>query len=313
MDDSMEICRICDGKIDQIITAKEMMLGTEEKFEYGHCEKCGAVQLLNPPENVEVYYPSYYYSFIQVVAKLKPLPFFKRLIGRYRMLKKYRKASDGILGYLKPLRVLPDAKILDIGCGKGQLICDMFNIGFRNVKGVDKFILQEYDYGHGIKVVKRDLSELDENDYDLLMMHHVFEHMDDPINELSKCNSLLKPDGSLIIRIPVIAEAWRKYGSDWVQLDAPRHFFLHTVESIEMMAKRTGFEVVKVSYDSTGFQFWGSELYKKGIPLVDPLTKKYINGSDFFSKEQLLEFDLEARRLNDLKEGDQAVFYLRKL
>jgi 2-polyprenyl-3-methyl-5-hydroxy-6-metoxy-1,4-benzoquinol methylase len=74
------------------------------------------------------------------------------------------------------------------------------------------------------------------------MLHHSFEHMDNPCGVLKQIDKLLNPDGELLIRIPVSDSfAWRKYGVDWFQLDAPRHFFLHTTKSIALLAKNSGF------------------------------------------------------------------------
>ncbi|MEB0263359.1 MULTISPECIES: class I SAM-dependent methyltransferase [unclassified Mucilaginibacter] len=73
---------------------------------------------------------------------------------------------------------MPGAKFLDIGCGKGQLICELFNLGFEHVTSVDKFIGNEILHGFNVEVLKKDLSEMPSNTYDVLITHHVLEHMD---------------------------------------------------------------------------------------------------------------------------------------
>ena len=210
------------------------------------------------------------------------------------------------------MNIKPGQRILDIGCGKGKLICEMFNLGFTNVAGTDKFINEEYDYGYGVKVFKKDLKELKPNSFDLLMMHHAYEHMSEPLEELKKCYDLLKSKGHLMIRIPVVGMAWEKYREDWIQLDAPRHFFIYTEQSMKILAKKSGFIISDVVYDSSAFQFWGSELYKRDIALVNPTTKAYVNRSDFFSEIQLTAYEKQASILNSQKKGDQAIFYLHK-
>ncbi|MDR6785975.1 2-polyprenyl-3-methyl-5-hydroxy-6-metoxy-1,4-benzoquinol methylase [Pedobacter africanus] len=306
------ICKVCSAKLSNTFKIKEMMLGLREDFEYAQCSECRTIQIINVPVTIEKYYPDYYYSFKQVIPKLSPLPFFKKLFNGYRIKKKYRKERYEIFRHLKPLMIRPSQKILDIGCGRGALICQMFNYGFTNVEGIDKYIDKEYNYNYGVNVYKKDLSELKANSYDLLMMHHVFEHMDNPYEELAKCNKLLKQKGHLIIRIPVVAKAWEIYQQDWIQLDAPRHFFLHTTESMRLLAEKTGFSIDNIVYDSNGFQFWGSELYKRDIGLVDENTKEYRRGEDFFSDKELNAFDLKAEELNRTGQGDQAIFYLSK-
>jgi len=309
----MNNCKVCNGPLAEGFMVREMMLGKRDEFEYAQCTNCGTIQILEIPKNIEDYYPEYYYSFKEDIPLIKRLSGSKRLFNKYRIKRKYREQNIPIFRYLKPLKTTPSSRILDIGCGRGKLICEMFNLGFENVQGVDKFVTAEYDYDYGVKVLKKDLSELENKRYNLLMMHHVFEHMDEPLEELKKCFELLKSKGYLIIRIPVVGRAWDIYGKDWIQLDAPRHFFIHTEKSMTLLAERAGFEIANIIYDSAGFQFWGSELYKRDIALVENTTKNYRIDTDFFSDEELRIYDQQAKDLNDARKGDQAIFYLRKL
>lgn len=96
------------------------------------------------------------------------------------------------------------------------------------------------------------------------MFHHSFEHISDPLEALETVRSLLAPNGRCLIRVPVVSWARNEYGANWVQIDAPRHFFLHTEKSMEILAEKVGLEITRVEYDSTEFQFWGSELSKRG-------------------------------------------------
>ncbi|WP_299500630.1 class I SAM-dependent methyltransferase [Mucilaginibacter sp.] len=309
----MNSCKICNtGLLESTFNVREMMLGMRDEFAYAQCPSCQTIQIIDMPTHIESYYPGYYYSFQHTIPPLVPLPFIKRWFESFRIKKKYRKSKMDIFNYLKPLGTLPSQKILDIGCGKGKLICEMYNLGFTNIQGVDKYVHQEYDYGHGVKVFRKDLCELRPDSYDLLMMHHVFEHMDDPYTEFSKSYNLLKKGGYLLVRIPVVGKAWEIYQQNWVQLDAPRHFFLHTTKSIQLLADKTGFILEDVNYDSTAFQFWGSELYKRDIALVKPDTKEYVTAKDFFSADEIAGYEISAEELNSQNQGDQAIFYLRK-
>ena len=128
-----------------------------------------------------------------------------------RMFKKYRRSDNHILGFLKPMHTRPKAKILDIGCGVGDKICSLFDLGFEHVAGVDKFIPHELDYGNNVRVLKKDLTQLNSNEHDLLMMHHVLEHMDEQVKELTECYRILRKGGVLLICISVVGEAWEIY------------------------------------------------------------------------------------------------------
>src|SRR5690606_13809129 len=114
------------------------------------------------------------------------------------------------------------------------------------------------------------------------------------------------------IRVPVADSwAWRHYGTDWVQLDAPRHLFLHTRRSLDLLAADAGLVVERVADDSGAFQFWGSEQYRRDIPLRDPRSYAVNPRASDFTAAQIREFRRRAADLNARGEGDQASFYLR--
>jgi len=96
---------------------------------------------------------------------------------------------------------------------------------------------------------------------------------------------------------------------NWVQLDAPRHLFLHTTKSFRLLASSAGLDVVDIGYDSNDFQFWASELYSRDIPLASMDGSK---PQTIFSKSELQKFKENARELNAKRLGDSAIFILRK-
>lgn len=307
-----ENCRICKGIFKKEHIFKEMMFGFRDKFAYQECDVCGCLQIKEIPENILKFYPSYYYSFTQKIATLKRQTLIKRLFKKFRLQKLYH-GSDAMLKYFKPIKTGFEAKILDVGCGSGKLICDLFNKGFENVEGVDKYVPQEMDHGYGVKVMKKGLLELPKNHYDVIMMHHVLEHIEEQHKTFRDCLTLLKQDGCLLVRIPILGEAFEIYLGDWVQLDAPRHFFLHTLESMEILASENGFEIRRILFDSTSFQFLGSELYKRDIPLyTDENNYESPIFNELFNTIEIEAFERKAEQLNKEKRGDSAAFYLYK-
>ncbi|MGB3006839.1 MAG: class I SAM-dependent methyltransferase [Chitinophagaceae bacterium] len=315
----MNICSICNNsENNKIVIAREMMFGTRDEFEYLECAKCGCVQLINIPENINKYYPENYYSYQSKGEKhliqtsfskslkrnLKKILLDHYLQGNSFIGKLISKKYYSYYPWLKRNTVSSRSAILDVGCGSGELLLKMYNDGFKNLTGVDPYIQEEIKYDCGITVYKKNLDELISK-YDLIMLHHAFEHMDQPLNVLKNLYNLLNHKGFLIIRIPVAAcFAWRKYGVNWVQLDAPRHFFLHTLKSIQLLCEQSNFIFQDVVYDSYSLQFTGSEKYLRDIPLIDE--------SELFSVTQLKDYSNESLRLNNANDGDQACFYLYK-
>ena len=326
-----KICKICkNSKENNSIYAREMMFGTREEFEYFKCHHCGCIQILIVPENLEKYYPDTYYSFHQSTTNMRSK--IRRYLRRSRS--NYFLTKKGVVGKLlkhfsddyfekkydwdwfRKSGTNLDSNILDVGCGTGKLLSFMDIQGFSKLSGADLYIEKDIKFGIDKKytIYKKPLSQLEGN-FDLIMLHHSLEHMDDQISTMKEIHNLLKSDGFALIRVPVSSSfAWEKYNTDWVQFDAPRHFFLHSITSIGILAQMSGFEIMDVVYDSTEFQFIGSELYKKNIPLIEG-SKMYLKDKNYsiFTKQEIEQYANMAKELNIAHEGDQACFFLKKV
>jgi 2-polyprenyl-3-methyl-5-hydroxy-6-metoxy-1,4-benzoquinol methylase len=194
--------------------------------------------------------------------------------------------------------------ILDVGCGSGYLLQEMNVLGYKNLTGIDAFIKNDISICKGkVKIFRQDIFH-HTTMYDLIMCHHSFEHMDNPRSVLEQLYKMLNQNGFLLIRIPVADSfAFRKYGSNWFQLDAPRHFFLYTTKSITILGKSAGFVLKQIVYDSTESQFLESEKYRRGISLFE---------KEYFPSGYLQECKKQALLLNQIMDGDQACFLFQK-
>lgn len=319
----MNVCQICQKKdFFTVHTFREIMYGFDEKFEYLECPYCNSLQIKNVPEDISMYYGDNYNSF-QNIPKLKDnriKAFLKKERAKVCLGNKniFRKILASIykppeyFEWLKKVNLTHQSSILDIGCGAGHLLVRMRKDGFYRLMGTDMFLTDDIFYENGVSIYKKDMKEI-ERKFDFIMLHHSFEHMFDPIETLKKLYKLLKNDRFILIRIPVFGSlAWEKYGAGWVQLDAPRHFYSYSKKTIEFMAELTGFQIADVIFDSTEFQFWGSEQCLKGISLSDETSFGINPGKSIFSHYQIKKFKQRALELNKNSEGDQACFYLYK-
>jgi SAM-dependent methyltransferase len=222
-------------------------------------------------------------------------------VGEQIGLRRLRKGS----WYLK-------SRILDVGCGNGAALSSLSQLGFEDLWGIDQYIPNDITYSTRIRVLKKSIHELDQK-FDIVTFHHSFEHMADPLDVLRSVHRVLSDEGLCLIRIPVATSyAWEHYGVHWVQVDAPRHLFLHSVKSMEILAAQAGLDVAEIVWDSTEFQFWGSEQYVRDIPLMDDAS--YLNqpAKSVFSAQEIQNFRTQATELNTLRRGDQAAFFLSK-
>jgi SAM-dependent methyltransferase len=275
-----------------------MMFGTKEAFTYAACAACGTLRLLGVPADMSRFYGNAYYATRRD---------FRRWVRRHHSV--YR------LAHLLMTRRLPDlpgwwpaqhrdraTRVLDVGSGAGNLLLRLKSLGFANLLGIDPFNPKDIDYGRGLTIKKQRL-DLVTGEFEVVVMNHSFEHMPNPLAALEQARMRLAPVGVLVIRTPVAGSwAMREYGADWVQLDAPRHLFVHSEQGLRCLAAAAGLTVDGVGYDSNAMQFWGSEQYRRGIPFSE--------GQRLYSRRELRELERRAQELNRESDGDQAWFHL---
>lgn len=315
-------CRICsNSENNKTHEAREMMLGMRDTHTYFECGSCGCLQIAKVPENIQDYYPGDdYYSYDEI----KPETGLKKVMITAR--DRYAATGHGFIGKLlqmrKPHDKLPrlqkanvtmQSKILDVGCGAGHLLHSLKECGFENVLGADPFNAKKIEYDNGLVIEQKSIHEVSEGNWDFIMMNHSFEHVMDQHEVIARIEELLKPGGVCMIRVPTVSSwAWDHYGVDWVQLDAPRHLFLHSQKSMQSLADQSGLELKETVYDSFAFQYWGSEQYLKDIPLNNERSYAVNPDKSIFSEHKISEYAIRSKALNAEQQGDQAAFYFHK-
>jgi len=314
----MKACTICNNTAgNRLHTAREMMFGFRDQFEYLECAQCGCLQLLCPPKDLSRYYPRDYYSF---QAHGRVMTFLRHCWSAFAYgepcaigwLISSLYFPNRAMAALKRLNPPKEAAILDVGCGSGHLLLDLQNLGFRCLAGVDPYLESQLDYQGGLTVYKKTLDQF-EGRFDVIMLHHAYEHMDNPLEVLKALSRLLNPDGTIILRIPVASSyGWRHYGVNWVNLDAPRHLFLHTTSSIGHLAKQTGLAIVQSVQEADDGVFWASEAYARDIPMSDPRFPFNSLRKRLLGLRQLVRYRAKATELCRLNQSDGVCFYLKR-
>jgi SAM-dependent methyltransferase len=299
----------------------EMMFGTGERFTYRRCLNCGSMNIGEIPADLSRHYQDGYYSFTTDPSmRNRAKQFAHRLRARYALWKRggvpgrllHQRFPDPLLSSLGALELDTSVRVLDVGCGSGSMVYTLGELGFGRVLGVDPFADRYILFPSGAEIRKTGLSDVAET-FDLVMFHHSFEHMDDPAAVLADAARVLNSGDICLINAPnPVSEAWDLYGEQWVQLDAPRHLFIPSPQGLTSLAERVGFEVASIGWNSTAFQFWGSEQYRMGIPLNDGRSHAVNPSSSPFSRQQIREWENRARELNAGGRGDQYSIVLRK-
>jgi len=134
-------------------------------------------------------------------------------------------------------------KILDIGCGTGEMLSMLKKYG--DVVGVDiAESALNYCRKRGLKVQKSNIIKMpfDDNSFDVITMLDILEHVKNDHNGLKEVNRICKPRGKVLITVPAYNILWSDHDR------ALKHFRRYTAK--EMMAKLddSGFKTIKYSY-----------------------------------------------------------------
>lgn len=316
-------CSICNNSEDNnTFTAMEMMFGIEETFDYFECSNCGSLQICKVPENLEKYYPENYYSFDGLYKesiskteryvhhqRLKNYLYKKNIVGN---ISKKIYGDKYFYEWLKIAGVKENSKILDVGCGNGQFLIRLYNEGFNNLTGVDAYYDNSKNHSDKINLYKKEIFDIHSDKFDFITLNHSLEHMIDHHKVFNKLFELLEDNSTVLVRTPIVGYGWNKFKTNWIELDPPRHFIIHSKKSMEILASSTGFKITETLFDSTGLEILGSIQAQKNIPYRS--EKSYIENSDksIFSKKEIESYENEIKELNKSGESGRACFFIRK-
>jgi SAM-dependent methyltransferase len=303
-------CRACGfTEAFRIFEAREMLHGTRHRFTYGECPQCASLQIREIPQNLPEYYPSDYYSLQPPPVRSKKPNFARLIFARWLVNSRSAFADRAasrlarktpMFAWCRLARAGLDARILDLGCGTGGLLRRMQRYGFSDLTGFDPYTPVEADEP-GFRVRRAELSAVT-GAYDLIMMHHVLEHLIDPLEALRDAKARLSPDGKILVRIPVAdSRTWKLYREHWFNLDPPRHLLVPSVRGMEALAARASLSVAYIGFDGTELTPRMSEHYRNNVPYSD---------QPYDSAERMQRFRREAQEANRDREGDQGVFLL---
>lgn len=333
MSTSEAVCRICGSTGEHpAYRVREMMFGTREEFPYFHCAHCGCLQIRDIPNDLSGYYPADYYSIGQTGGQPRH---WSR--PRVRAWLEHARARTALFGtgyrlnrvasqivdlppeinpagrWLKACGIRSrHAAFLDVGCGsRSWWLNNLQALGFTNLTGLDPHIQNDI-VERGITIRKAHLDKIDGR-FDLISLHHSLEHIPDQLGTLLAVKDRLKPGGSCLIRIPLVTSTvWERYGTDWVELDAPRHLYLHSHTSIAQLGHSAGLDLIHTMHDSSAFEFYGSEQYRRDIPLNAANSYWRTPDNSEFTFREMATFTAMAEAANRDGRGGRGCFVFRK-
>jgi SAM-dependent methyltransferase len=180
-------------------------------------------------------YRSWYEHFVA--------PSYEAIHPGYRFtIAKIRQAA----GYLKP----GSNRVLDVGCGAGYLLVDLQRCGFECL-GIDfnEDLVRAANEQFGVPAVLGDIRDLRTlgRQFDLILLSHVLEHLDQPMQLLLDIREVLAPGGYLVIEIPnrnwfSVGQSLKSGTCAWDNYP-PHHLTFWSAASLRGALQRAGFQV----------------------------------------------------------------------
>lgn len=169
-------------------------------------------------------------------------------------------------------------KVLDIGCSNG-IFLDLFKEKGFETWGVEPSENSDAAIKKGHRVIKDSFenAKFPEEYFDLIIMNHTLEHMENPEFVLKKANKLLKPKGILFADVPNAGGLGsRLLGKHWPLRLPLEHKWQFKRETISELFIKSGFEVLHWESRSGVFEFANPPLeLKRRRFLIDLLLLPY--------------------------------------
>lgn len=275
-------CPVCSSDGEQrYVGVRDRLFGAPGAWNLTRCSnhRCGALWLDPRPQlaGIAAAYREYYTHLPDAAEDtVRGEPKGKPPRGRYArversyLLRRYGYASRngayatdwrGVLIYLHPGRradadfkvmYLPakrGGRLLDVGCGDGRFVQSMTDLGW-DAEGIDmdpQAVAAARERGVKASVATpQDVERVEE--YDVLTLSHVIEHVHDPVDFLSACRRLLRRGGTLVAVTPNAGSLGHRYFKrDWRGLEPPRHLCIFTPASMISVLEHSGFSTNRVS------------------------------------------------------------------
>lgn len=270
--ETLSACTICGGApLRQRLTALDHTV-SHEPFTIAECPTCQA-WFTNPrpdERSIGAYYSSDKYishtnATSTIQDKLYQLVRKRALRGKRKLIARFR--SNG--------------KLMDVGCGTGQFLGHMKAHGYL-CTGVepDTGARQNAVADNAIEVLPSLDAVPSAEQFQVITMWHVLEHVPDLRRTLKKLYSVMAERGYLFIAVPD-RESWdaEHYGADWAAYDLPRHLNHLRNKDLSRILPEHGFALVRVErmwFDAPYIAML-SEQYK-GRPMALALVKGALIG-----------------------------------
>ncbi len=212
----METCIICNKKTDRILTRVKGV-------DIYECPNCRLGITGNRP----------------VIDKTSlPYDFADYDTHRFRFARRLEIMIDRIK------RFAPRGRLLEVGGGFGLFSSLLLRSGYE-VDTIEPYLRTHYLEGmknaHVITKTFEQYAGSVKNHYDGIVMLDVLEHVENPVQVLKGCKSMLKPGGVIILQMPNYRSLMQWLCRDWSWWMIEDHTFHFTPHSLKKLLRSRGF------------------------------------------------------------------------
>lgn len=202
------------------------------------CPRCG--MLMTNPRMTQESYNEFYdseYRRLYVGKEVAGEIYFEKQYNRGRLIADFLSRQGALIAV---------ESVLEIGCSAGGILQYFKDTG-KKIKGID--LGSEYiNYGisRGLEIEcgnSKDLLQKPDK-YDLIILHHVFEHFLDIISELGVIKKLLSPKGLLFIAVPGIKSIPDVYMGNALRYLQNAHIRHFTLSTLKQVMKQNGYTCI---------------------------------------------------------------------
>lgn len=229
-------CAICGTRVVRIIIKNANAIGGQ--YDIYYCERCmvGKTTPVIPPADLAKLYSEEGYrseTGERFHGSIERLIYIWRL---QRMKRIEKHAGKG--------------RILDIGCGRG-LFLDIMRARGWSVMGVEfgQEAAENASSVYGIDVISETGMQgaLADEEFDVITMNHVLEHVYNPAETIHECARTLRKGGLLVVSVPNILSLQASFGNrNWFHLDPPYHLHHFSEQGLAKLLENHSFSIQNV-------------------------------------------------------------------
>ena len=233
----VESCAICGSKEKQEVLLPLDHTVSKQRFSIAECGACGFrfTDPRPPQDRIGDYYESEEY-ISHTNAKRSLQDRLYQIARRWALKQKF-----GLLHQHQR-----NGKVLDVGCGTGEFLAYLMGRGYQ-VQGVEPSLKarEKAIAEHGIHVVAGIDRIPAQEQFQIITLWHVLEHVPDPRATFKKLYALLADGGLLVIAVPD-RESWdaQHFKEHWAAWDVPRHLSHFRRKDVHRQLHEHGFQLV---------------------------------------------------------------------